>query len=168
VAGAIELYGLQLFIAEGLLGYFLQCSSYIGGICVVARRKIKPLPFLIASVIPAVATYLVRILPAFNFGVHTMLILLVVNIICILFLKIDVKYSVLGSLLVTVMVLGVEMINLGVLSLFFDQAQIKANMLQPLFKAWAGVPGNLILGISVTIAYILRVVKGKKKDGKAG
>jgi hypothetical protein len=41
-------------------------------------------------------------------------------------------------------------------------------MAQPLFKAWAAVPGNVVLGIIVTIAYILRVIKGKKDNGKAG
>jgi hypothetical protein len=104
----------------------------------------------------------------FNFGVHTMLILLIENLICILVFKIDVRYTILGSLTVTTIVLAGEMINYSLLMVFFDQAQITANMTQPLFKAWAAVPGNLILGIIVTIAYILRVIKGKKANGEAG
>ena len=159
---------LKLFIAEGLLGYFLQCGGYIGGICSVAGLKIRPLPFLISSIVFAVATFLVRTLGRFNFGVHTMLILLIVNLICILFLKIDVKHSVLGSLMVTIIVLAGEMINLAVLMLFLDQSQINAQMSQPLFKAWAAVPGNVLLGAIVTIAYIKRVIKGKKSDGETG
>ena len=161
--------GLKLFIAEGLLGYFLQCGGYILGICSVARRHLKPQTFLITSIISAVATYLVRTyLGWFSFGVHTMLILLFVNLICILFLKIDVKHSVQGSLIVTALVILGEIINLVVLMPFFDEAQIKVLMTQPLFKAWAAVPGNLVLGVIVTTAYILRVIKGKKDNGKAG
>jgi len=159
---------LQLFLAEWLLGYFLQCGGYICGICAVAKRRLGLIPFLAASVAFTVITYLVRMLGNFNFGIHTMLILLIVNAICVIFLKIDVRHSVLGSLLVTIMVLAGELINYSLLMIFFDQAQIAAKMTEPLFKAWAGVPGNVILGTVVTIAYIMRSVKGKKTDGKAG
>ena len=159
---------VQLFLAEWLLGYFLQCGGYILGICAVAKKRLGLAPFLAASVVFSIATYLVRTLGNFNFGIHTMLILLIVNAICVIFLKIDVRPSVLGSLLVTILVLAGELINYSLLMAFFDQAQITANMTQPLFKAWAGVPGNVILGAVVVLAYVMRSVKGKKTDGKAG
>jgi hypothetical protein len=111
-----------LFVAEGLLGYLLQCGGFICGINAVAKRRIKLIPFLIASVILAVATYLVRTLGRFNFGVHTMLILFIVNLICVLFIKIDVRHSILGSLLVTLLILAGEMINYSLLMIFFEQA----------------------------------------------
>ena len=159
---------LMVFVAEGLLGYFLQCIGCILGICAVARKRVNWLPLLIASAVFAVIVYVIRTVGRFNFGVHTMLILLIVNLICILFLKIDIKHSVLGSLLFTIMVLAGEIISYSVLLTFMDQAQINIQMAQPLFKAWSAVPGNLLLGIIVTIAYVLRVVKGKKDDGKTG
>lgn len=158
----------MVFIAEGLLGYLLQCVACIIGICSVAKKRVKWLPLLITSVVFAVIVYLVRTVGRFNFGVHTMMIILIENLICILVFKIDVRHTILGSLMVTTIVLAGEMINYSLLMIFLDQAQITANMTQPLFKAWAAVPGNLILGIIVTIAYILRVIKGKKQDGKAG
>ena len=159
---------LMVFVAEGLLGYFLQCIGCILGICSVARKRVNWLPLLITSAVFAVIVYVIRTVGRFNFGVHTMLIILIENLICTLIFKIDVRHTILGSLIITTVVLAGEMINYGLLMVFFDQAQITANMAQPLFKAWAAVPGNVLLGIIVTIAYILRVVKGKKDDGKAG
>lgn len=162
------MYGLQLFIAEGLLGYLLQCSGFICGISAVAKRRLRLIPFLIASIILAIATYLIRTLGRFNFGVHTMLILFIVNLICVLMVRIEVRYSILGSLLVTLLILVGETLNYGLLMIFLNPAEITLKMAEPLFKAWAAVPGNLMLGIVVAAAYILRVKKGKKADGKAG
>lgn len=160
--------GLHLFIVEGLLGYLLQCSSFICGISAIAKIRIRPIPFLLSSTILAVATYLIRTLGRFNFGVHTMMILFIVNLVCVLLVKVEIRHSILGSLLVTLLILVGETINYSLLMAFFDQAEITRRMAEPLFKAWAAVPGNLILATIVTTAYILRVVKRKKDDGKAG
>lgn len=156
------MYGLQLFIAEGLLGYLLQCSGCIFGISAVAKKRGKWLPLLITSVSFAVSIFLIRKLGKFSFGVHTMLMLLIVNLLCVLILKIDIKPSILGSLIVTIMVLAGEFVNYILLLAFLDQAEITQRMADPLFKAYAAVPGNVIFSIIVVIAYIRRAIQGKK------
>ncbi len=151
-----------MFIAEGLLGYLLQCSGCVFGICAVAKKRAKWLPLSITSVSFAISIYLIRTLGKFNFGVHTMLMLLIINLLCVLILKIDIKASILGSLIVTLMVLAGEVVNYSLLLVFLDQAEITRRMAEPLFKAWAAVPGNVIFSIIVVITYIKRAVKGKK------
>ena len=160
---------LKLFIAEGLLGYFLQCGGCVVGICAVAKKQAHWLPLLITSVLFAISIYLIRTLGKFNFGVHTMLMLLIVNLLCVLILRVDIKPSILGSLIVTLMVLASEVVNYSLLLIFFDQAEITRRMTEPLFKAYAAVPGNVVFSIIVIFAYIKRAVKGKKLDyGKTG
>lgn len=156
------MYGLQLLIVEGLFGYLLQCSGCIFGICAVAKKRAKWLPLSITSASFAISIYLIRVLGKFNFGVHTMLMLLIVNLLCVLLLKIDIKPSILGSLIVTLMVLAGEVVNYSLLLIFFDQAEITRRMVDPLFKAYAAVPGNVIFSLIVIFAYIKRAVKGKK------
>jgi hypothetical protein len=118
--GRLNLDGLMVFIAEGLLGYLLQCVACIIGICSVAKKRVKWLPVLATSIVFAVIVYLVRTVGKFNFGVHTMLIILIENLICILIFKVDVRFTILGSLMVTIIVLAGEMINYSLLMIFFD------------------------------------------------
>lgn len=98
-----------------------------------------------------------------NFGVHTMLMLLVMNILSVLVLKLDVMPSILGSLIVTALIIGGEVINYSLLLLFNTQDVIDVKMEEAMFKAWAAVPGNIILIVVVVIIYVVRVRKGKKK-----
>ena len=65
-------------------------------------------------------------------------------------------------------VMAGELIDYLILMPFFDKAQIDALMMQPLSKAWIAVPGNILLSVVVVIAYIKRVIRGKKSDGEAG
>ncbi len=153
---------LQLIIAAGLLGYFLQCGACILGIYAVAKKRIQWRPFILATLIFSIVLYFIRTLGKFNFGIHTMLTLLLVNTLCVLILRIDVRPSILGSLLVTALVLLAELFDYSMLMLFFGQAEITVRMEEPLFKAWAAVPGNILLVGVVVTGYILRVVRGKK------
>ncbi len=153
---------LQLFISAGLLGYFLQSSGYILGICATAKKRVRPLSFLLTSVACAIFIFIVRQFGGFTFGVHTMIILLVMNLLCVLLLKVDVKPSILGSLLVSVLVIVGEAVNFLILMPFYTKDVIVARMAEPLFKAWAGVPGNVLLIVIVIVAYGLRVLKRKK------
>ena len=151
---------LQLIIAEGILGYLLQCGGFIMGICAVAKKRINWMPLLLVSILFSVIVFIIRTLGRFNFGVHTMMILLMANLLCVLYLKVDVRHSILGSLLVTAIILAGELFDYGLLMIFLDQAAIDSRMADPIFKAWAAVPGNLLLCIIVTISYLRRIKRG--------
>ena len=154
---------IQLFIAAGVLGYFLQAIGYILGMHAMAKKRVNLPWFLLVSAFCAVAMFLVRKFGQFNFGVHTMLMLLIMNLLCVIILKLDVMPSVLGSLIVTAIIIAGELLNYSLLLLFYTKDIIDVKMTEPLFKAWAAVPGNVLLITIVIVLYILRAVKGKKK-----
>lgn len=153
---------LQLFIAAGLLGYLIQCGAGILIILTVAKKQIEWRSYAIASLAFTVALYFVRTFGKFNFGIHTMLTLIIVNILCIIMLKIDVRASVLGSFLMTALILAMELFNFMILMLLYEEAEITLRMAEPLFKAWAAVPGNILLVVIVVATYVLRVAKAKR------
>ena len=159
---------LKLFIVKDLLGYFLQCTCCLVGICSVAKKRVQWLSLLITSAMFALIVYLIKESGMFSFGVHTMLIILIENLICIVMFKIEIRHTILGSLMVTAIVLAGELIDYTLLMPFFDKVQIDELMKQPLSKAWIAVPGNILFSVIVIIAYIKRVIKGKKSYGEAG
>jgi hypothetical protein len=162
--GGWELKELQLFIAAGLLGYFLQSVGYFLGMCATAKNRIKLPLLLILSALCTVFIFLIREIGQFNFGVHTMIMLIVLNLLGIIVLKLDVMRSILGSLIVTALVIGGEVINYSFLMFFYTKPEIDVLMQNSLSKAWAAVPGNVLLFAIVLIAYILRIRKGRKVE----
>lgn len=153
---------LQLFIAAGLFGYLLQAIGYILGMHAVARKKVSFLKFLLVSAISATVMFFVRRYGHFNFGVHTMLMLLIMNLLCVIVLKLDVMSSVLGSLIVTALIILGEVLNLGVLLLIYTKDVVDVRLAEPIFKAWAAVPGNVLLITVVFVTYFLRVIRKRK------
>lgn len=129
----------------------------------ISKRRAKLPLYLLMSAFCAALMFLLRQSGQVNFGVHTMLMLLVMNILSVLVLKLDVKPSILGSLIVTALIIGGEVINYSLLLLFNTQDVIDVKMEEAMFKAWAAVPGNIILIVVVVIIYVVRVRKGKKK-----
>ena len=154
---------LQVFIAAGVLGYFLQSVGFFLGMCATAKKRTKLVQLLVLSSICSVFIFFVREFGQFNFGVHTMIMLIVLNLLGVIVLKLDVMRSILGSLIVTALIIGGEVVNYSFLMLFYTKDEIATLMEDSLQKAWAGVPGNVLMILIVVIAYVLRIRKGIAK-----
>lgn len=148
-------------LLEGVLGYLLQAGSFVIGMHAIAKQKLDVGKAAIVCVISALITYFIRNSGLFNFGVHTMLVLLVLNACCIIICQMNIRSSILGSIVMMLLVLLSELVNVGILSLFFKPVEITAKLKDPIIKAASAVPGNLLLLLISIMLYRIRSCKRK-------
>lgn len=150
-------------LLEIVLGYILQMLSFGIGMHAVAHQRIEGKKLAIVALICALLTYLIRNSDLFNFGVHTMLMLLVINAASIWICGINIRSSIMGSIIMMILVLLSELVNFGVLSLFFSQDSINQILAEPLPKAASAIPGNIVLVVVALLMYHFRVRKAGAK-----
>ena len=152
------------FLLEGVLGYLLQAVSFLIGMHGIACQKIQVKKAALVCVLSAVVTYLVRASELFTFGVHTMLVLLIINVAGIVICKIPIRSCILGSILMMIFVLLSEVVNVGLLYLVVGAGGIDAVMNNEIQKAVSAIPGNILLLLVSLLIYHFRTRKGKKDE----
>ncbi len=157
---------LHRFLLEGILGYLLQAVAYVVGMHAIAIQKIEWKSAAIVSVISAVLTFFIRNCGLFNFGVHTMLVLLLLNAGCIWLCRMSVRRSILGSIVMMVLVLASELVNMGILRIFYTTEEINALFANPIPKAAAAIPGNLLLLLLAVLMYQIQRVRRRREAEK--
>lgn len=156
-------------IMEIVLGYILQMLAFGVGMHAVAEEKINKGKLAAVVFICAFLTYLIRNSDLFNFGVHTMLMLLIINATSIYIAKINIRASILGSIMMMILVLFSELINVGILSVFAGADRINELLSDPLTKAASAIPGNVVLVVVAFVMYYFRVYrKGAKRTNVSG
>ena len=146
---------LRVFL-EAVMGYLLQMISFVVGMHAIAKQKMDLKRAALVSVVCAVATFLIRSSDLFNFGVHTMLMLLVINAVSIFVCSMPVRASILGSIVMMILVLVSELINMGILNIFYSSEEINRLLADATFKAASAIPGNLVLLLISILMYKLR------------
>jgi hypothetical protein len=150
---------LQLILFEYLLGYGLQAFIFIFGIYTFNRQKIEIKKYLLASIIVAAISFLVRQLPI-SFGVHTIFDLLASIIICILLLKMPAINTIRSMSIVFILLLASETAGLVVLSIIIGKDKLENIMNNPLQKAITSVPLNIFFLLLVALSYYILKKKG--------
>lgn len=158
------MFTLLGFLLEGVLGYLLQAVSFLIGMHGIARHKISIKKSAIVCLICAVVTYLIRSSGLFTFGVHTMLVLLIINAACIIICKISIRPCILGSILMMIFVLLSEVVNVGILYTLVGADKINTVMNNDIYKAASAIPGNILLLVVSSLIYYFRICKGKKDE----
>lgn len=147
--------GLVMFLLEGILGYLVQHFAFVIGMHGIARKRIEWPRVISVSVLCASILSLLRQIPMIQFGVHTLLNVLITNVDCVLICKMDIRRSVLGSLVMLILTLLSDLVNFGVLMLFMDQSEISTFLQNEQNKAVSALPGNfVILVVALTIYYV--------------
>ena len=157
---------LILFLLEGILGYVVQHFAFVIGMHGVARHKIVWRRVILVSVVCAAVLYMIRKLPMLQFGVHTMLNCLVTNAMCILVCKMDVRKSVLGSVIMMILILLSDLVNFGVASMIMDVSEISTFLQNPVNKAFSALPGNFTVLLVAVILYTTRMRKVRKANAQ--
>lgn len=99
-----------------------------------------------------------------QFGVHTLLNVLITNVGCVLICRMDIRKSVLGSLIMLIVTLLSDLVNFGVLLMMMDQSQISIYLQNEQNKAVSALPGNLvILAVALTLYYV-RIQKREAEE----
>ena len=149
---------------EAVMGYLLQAFSIVIGMHGISRQKMNLKYCALVSLISSAATFFIRSIGLFNFGVHTMLTLLVINAACIFLCKLNIRTSILGSILMMILVLLSELVNVAFLSVLAGADQINTLLADPLIKAASAVPGNVVLLLAALLIYRFRTCKGNKDE----
>lgn len=147
--------GLVMFLLEGVLGYLVQHFAFVIGMHDIARKRIVWPRVIIVSVLCASILSLLRQIEMIQFGVHTLLNVLITNVGCVLICRMDIRKSVLGSLIMLIVTLLSDLVNFGVLLMMMDQSQISIYLQNEQNKAVSALPGNLvILAVALTLYYV--------------
>lgn len=157
---------LLVFLLEGVLGYLLQALSFLIGMHGIARHRIDFSKSLLVCVLCAIVTFFIRSSGLFTFGVHTMLVLLIINAACITICKISIRPCILGSIMMMIFVLLSEVCNVGILYILVGGDQINATLANELHKAASAIPGNLLLFLASLLIYRFRM-RGGEQNGNS-
>ena len=151
--------GLVMFLLEGVLGYLVQHFAFVIGMHGIARKRIVWPRVIIVSVLCASILSLLRQIEMIQFGVHTLLNVLITNVGCVLICRMDIRKSVLGSLIMLIVTILSDLVNFGVLLMIMDQSEISTFLQNEQNKAVSALPGNfVILAVALTL-YFVRIRK---------
>ena len=156
----------KILIFEYVFGYILQGFVFTLGIFAFNRQKIVLKKYILVSIVLSFFIFLVRLLPI-SFGVHTILNLLFLFLVCVLLLKMPIYTTIRSTLLVTVFLLASEIANIGIMIGILGQKEFERRMSIPIEKAVVGFPGALTFAFLVFLSYlILTKLKNKNMPAK--
>lgn len=153
---------LEIIIFEFLLGYVLQSFAIVLGIYVFNKKRLSVKGYLIASFLVIIISYTVRLLPI-SFGVHTILNVLFLFLICISVLKMPAYQTIRSALFVTMILLICEMADVAVMVTVLGKEHFEYLMSDAAKKALIGFPGAVIFSLLMTMAYLLANRQKEKK-----
>ena len=158
---------LKIIIFEYLLGYCLQAFTLVLGVFAINRRKIDLKSYVLTSLFVTIISYLVRFLPI-SFGVHTIINMLFLILICIIILKVPAYTTIWSVLLIMVLLLICEMGDISVMIQILGKEKFQSMMLVPLDKAILGSPATAIFAILIALSYFILNNSQKKKGENIG
>jgi hypothetical protein len=155
---------VELFARGVFEGFLLVLANYA-----FARKRIIWKPYIITSVLVALITYFIKLLPI-TFGVPMILSALAMIFLCVFISKIDLFTSVKGAMLTILILIVIETLNFLFLSLILNESRYNEVVANPYQMLVAGMPG-LALFAAVVISTYLYLSKRPKKgraDGTTG
>ena len=144
----VVLQVLCTFIRFGPFSITLALAPIIIGTAIYGKKAGAYLGFVFGLVV------LVTGLLGWDGG--TVMLLMGINAVgCVLICKMDIRKSVLGSLIMLIVTLLSDLVNFGVLLMMMDQSQISTYLQNEQNKAVSALPGNLvILAVALTLYYV--------------
>ncbi len=150
----------KVIMFEFVLGYMLQGFAIVLGIYTFNRQEIILKDYVMASGLVMMLSCLVRLLPI-SFGVHTIINMLLLFIICILLLRMPMYTTLRSMSFVTILLLLFEMVDVAVISSIFGTERFENLMQEALHRAMIGVPANVFF---ITFVILTNYLMNKKGD----
>lgn len=150
---------LALTAFEFIVRTIPEVLIYIFAGYVFSNTKINIKRYLIASLILAVSTFIVRMFPI-NYGVHTILIISIQIAILICISEIDTILAIRSSIITTISLFIIELLNLWAINLIFKE-QLETIMSNPISKTIYGLPSLGCFAIIVVCYYLRKRDKTK-------
>ena len=155
---------LEIIIFEYLLGYCLQGFTFVLGVFAFSRRKIVLKSYVLTSLLVSIISYLVRLLPI-SYGVHTIINMLFLIMICIIILKMPAYTTIRSAVLSMVLCLISEMAVIAVMILSLGKEKFESMMLVPLDKAIIASAAAALFALLIALTYFI-LNNSKKKNGE--
>ncbi len=148
-----------LMILLNTIGFVLQSLAIFFGIYLFNKQKINLKQYLTASAIISIVSALVRLLPI-SLGVHMIINMLFVYLICIMFLKMPAYITIRSTSLCVVLIVICEMIVTSIVVLIYGSEFIENNVINSIQNAIIGVLANLLFSLIILILFIINKKKG--------
>lgn len=126
-----------------------------------SKTKIDKRKYFISSIILGLCVFLIRMLPI-NYGVHTILNIITLPILCNLINKINIVESTKVSIIISILLFVLEGLNVVLLNMIFGES-LTEIMTNNTLKTIYGLPSLVLLFSIVTIYYKHLVKKDKFK-----
>ncbi|KNZ41764.1 hypothetical protein [Acetobacterium bakii] len=151
---------MQLTLLELVLKGIPEAAIFTWGLYAFSRTKIKWKKYWSVMPIIFIATYIIRLLPI-NYGVNTLITLILTTFLGISFIKISLFQSIKASLLSTVVVLIGEGVNLFLLQAAYGSEKTLEIIGDPIAKTINTIPSTFVFGIIIFIVYYFNVIRVK-------
>lgn len=154
------------FLFQLLVGYIPQGFAAVLFIHLVVRQRVVLKTYVLTSLLMGASIFIIRAMPI-NFGVHTIInILVLIGIGCGIH-KFPLIRTCIASFLVMIFLFLLEGINYAITMAIFGEEYMKhltAMMDDPLKTAVAWLPPSLEFVVIVVIAYLIFIRRKAKKD----
>jgi len=162
---------LQISLFELVVRGILEGFLFILSVHAFSRARIRKWPFVVSSLILIAITYVIRFLDI-NFGVHTVLNMIVIIALCVFINRLVLFDVVKGTMLTILIMFAIEGVNVAFLQLIYRDDLI-AIISDPYRKTLAGMPGLILFGITALTLYYFMAYRYNRKrvdntDGEAG
>lgn len=150
----LKLHPIEFFLRAVPEGFLFIFAVYV-----FSKVNINKPKYIISSILFAIIMFIVRLLPI-NYGVHTILALMLVVLLTTTYNKIDVIKAMRSVLSVVLIQFLTEGINILILNLI-PNINIDTLFDDPVVKTLIGLPSLLIAALLIYIFYAFN----KKKEG---
>lgn len=153
---------LRLTVLEFFLRLIPEGFLFILGAYIFAHIRIEKRSYFASSILFAIGTYLIRMLPI-HFGIHTGIVIILYVLLATFLNKIPIKKAISASMLWTITLSACESLNAFILNcLKLDMQSILNN---PLTKVLWFAPSLIMFLLVILLANIL-ISKSKKEGSK--
>jgi hypothetical protein len=147
-------------LAELFIRGIWESALFLFGTLLFANAKIPLKKYLFCSFAFAVFVLFVRELPI-SYGIHTMIILICLNLVAILLFSVNLEQSIKSTVIVTCTLFALEGLNGMILQHILGEEAFKDIINNPINTLLYFIPSSIMFGLLNLIAYI--ILKKKRK-----
>lgn len=145
---------LEFFLRGLPEGFLIIWAVYAFSKTVINTKK-----YIVSSIILIIAVYLVRLLPI-QYGVHSILNIIVIIVVTVNISKINIIKSIQASIMAMILEFMCEGINIFIIKYIF-KADIEHVLSEPSLKILYGIP-SLLIFVATVSTYYFWLARNKK------
>lgn len=149
---------LKLTAFEFIVRVIPEAFALVLASYALSNHRINIKRYIFSSILFALSIYFIRMLPI-NYGVHSILNIIIQTVILISINKIDIIPSIKSSIITFISLFIIELLNMLLLSLVFKE-RLEGIMSNTILKTICGLPSLLAIAI-IALCYYYYL---KKKD----